>query len=322
VHCAAVLDDAALPQQTSERIANVFAPKVIGALLLDKLTRADPLDLFILFSSMASVFGSRGQANYAAANAVLDLLAEDRRRRGLCALSINWGAWAEVGVAAERGLPERLAASGLGAMTPAQGISVLERLLQADAAQVIAAPMDWQRFNEQMGPGWTQELLADILASVGDVSRPSEQYAAPVPGLPAEFASAASPRRRQLVATFVRDTTLRTLGIDALKQVEPATPLTELGLDSLLAVELRNTLGTGLAKKLPVSLLFDYPTINALITYLLDEVMVAELAGPGETIGDPATAQSDRDTDPLGLIEELTDEDVDRLLSARERVSV
>ena len=322
VHCAAVLDDAALPQQTSERIANVFAPKVIGALLLDKLTRADPLDLFILFSSMASVFGSRGQANYAAANAVLDLLAEDRRRRGLCALSINWGAWAEVGVAAERGLPERLAASGLGAMTPAQGILVLERLLQADAAQVIAAPMDWQRFNEQMGPGWTQELLADILASVGDVSRPSEQHAGPVPGLPAEFASAASPRRRQLVATFVRDTTLRTLGIDALKQVEPATPLTELGLDSLLAVELRNTLGTALAKKLPVSLLFDYPTINALITYLLDEVMVAELAGPGETVGGPATAQSDRDTDPLGLIEELTDEDVDRLLSARERVSV
>lgn len=316
VHCAAVLDDAGLPQQSEGRIANVFAPKVRGALLLDKLTRADPLDLFVMFSSIAAVLGAPGQANYAAANAVLDLLAHERRRRGLCALSIDWGAWAEAGTAAERGLAEQLATRGVGALTPAQGILVLERLLQDDAVQAIAAPMDWQRFNERFGSGWTQALLADLFGNAANAPRAAESIAAQMPGLPEEFATAPVARRRQLAAKFVRELTLRTLGIDPLKAVDSVTPLSELGLDSLLAVELRNTLSSALGKPLPVTLLFDYPTIESLTEYLLLDVLAAELAAPAEA------AATNRGSSPLDIIEELSDDEVDRLLAARERLEV
>ena len=119
-----------LIQQDANRFARVFAPKVRGGWLLDRLTRCDPLDWFVMFSSVAAVLGSAGQTNYAAANAFLDLLARERRTRGLPGLSINWGAWTEVGVAADRGLIDRLAAQGLGAITPSQGLVALERLLE------------------------------------------------------------------------------------------------------------------------------------------------------------------------------------------------
>ena len=130
VHCAGVLDDAALARQDAGRFARVLAPKLRGAWLLDRLTRSDPLDLFVLFSSISGVLGAPGQANHAAANAILDLLAHARRERGLCATSIDWGVWADIGAAAERGLTGRLNASGLRAMTPAQGLQALERVLR------------------------------------------------------------------------------------------------------------------------------------------------------------------------------------------------
>ena len=137
VHCAGVIDDAGLLQQDVSGLLRVLAPKVRGGWLLDRLTRVDPLDCFVMFASAAGVLGSAGQSNYAAANAVLDQLAQERRNRGLCALSIDWGAWADTGMAADRGLGERLAASGLNALTPAEGIAALERLLQgrADAGE-------------------------------------------------------------------------------------------------------------------------------------------------------------------------------------------
>jgi acyl transferase domain-containing protein/acyl carrier protein len=321
VHCAVVLDDAGLPQQTESRFANVFAPKVRGALLLDKLTRADPLDLFVTFSSIAAVLGAPGQANYAAANAILDLLAHERRHRGLRALSINWGAWAEVGAAADRGLTEQLAARGVGALTPAQGISALERLLQDDTAQAIVAPMDWQRFKERLGPRWMRTLLADLFENAAYAPRAAESVAPQMRGLLEEFATAPAPRRRQLAAKFVRDLTLRTLGIDPRKDVDSTTPLSELGLDSLLAVELRNALGSTLRRPLAVTLLFDYPTIESLTEYLLDDVLAAELTAPADVAAAAAAAPpADRDTNSLDIIEALSDDEVDRLLAARERL--
>ncbi|HJV95936.1 MAG TPA: SDR family NAD(P)-dependent oxidoreductase, partial [Albitalea sp.] len=162
VHSAGVLADAGLLQQDAERFARVFAPKVQGGQLLDTLTRSDPLDFFVLFSSIAAVLGSRGQANHSAANAFLDLLARERRSRGVPGLSINWGAWTDVGAAVDRGVTERIAAQGIGAVTPSQGLLALERLLAQEHAQVAVLPIDWKRYIDQAWQGATPAFLAEI----------------------------------------------------------------------------------------------------------------------------------------------------------------
>lgn len=332
VHGAGVLADAGLLQQDAARYARVFAPKVQGGYLLDALTRADPLDCFVLFSSVAAVLGSPGQSNHSAANAFLDLLARERRSRGLPGLSINWGAWTEVGAAVDRGVAERVDAMGLGAVTPAQGLQALERLLGQDRAQVAVLPADWRRYFAQAryvdhaGKPCVPAFLSDLatgaaghanaaLAAAGGSRDPGSAAAARPVDLRGHLTSAAPGRRRSLVAAFVRERALRALGLDQSRAIDPRTPLGELGLDSLLAVELRNTLGTALGQSLPATLLFDYPTIDALTDYLLDEVL--QLGEPVVLTAAAPAGTAERPTSTVGAIEELSDDEVDRLLAQR-----
>jgi NAD(P)-dependent dehydrogenase (short-subunit alcohol dehydrogenase family)/acyl carrier protein len=312
VHSAGVLDDAGLLQQNAQRFAHVFAPKVQGGWLLDALTRNDPLDWFVSYSSVASVFGSAGQANHSAANAFLDVLAHERRLRGLPSLSINWGPWTEVGAAADRGITERLASQGLGALTPDQGLSAFRRLLESDVTQAAVLPVDWSRYLARFTQGAVPAFFADVsgASSSTQVGKAQERASPQSAGLLQQVTDAPESRRRPLVAAFVRERALRALGVDLGKQVDPRTPLGDLGLDSLLAVELRNTLATALGKPLPATLLFDYPSIDALTDYLLVEVL-----GFGA-----APAQSVPATPPAGLvssIEAMSDDEVDRLIAAR-----
>ncbi|MBI4995373.1 MAG: SDR family NAD(P)-dependent oxidoreductase [Rhodocyclales bacterium] len=332
VHSAGVLADAGLLQQDAARYATVFAPKVQGGYLLDALTRADPLDCFVLFSSVAAVLGSAGQSNHSAANAFLDLLARERHSRGLPGLSINWGAWTEVGAAVDRGVAERVDAMGLGAVTPAQGLQALERLLGQDRAQVAVLPADWRRYFAQAryvdhaGKPCVPAFLADLAAGAAGLanaatlaaegSRDQKSAAAVRPvDLREQLTAAAPGRRRSLVAAFVRERALRALGVDQSRAIDPRTPLGELGLDSLLAVELRNTLGTALGQSLPATLLFDYPTIDALTDYLLDEVL--QLGEPAVSATAVPAGTTERPTSTVGAIEELSDDEVDRLLAQR-----
>src|SRR5262249_1999400 len=145
IHAAGILDDGILPQMSQDRLEQVMAPKITGAWNLHRLTSGTPLDFFVCFSSLASVVGSPGQSNYAAANAGLDALVHYRRRLGLPALSINWGPWAEVGMAAadaKRG--ERVAQQGFGSIAPAQAVRVLEQLIQQERPQLAVVSIDIQ----------------------------------------------------------------------------------------------------------------------------------------------------------------------------------
>jgi acyl carrier protein len=307
VHSAGVLDDAGLLQQDAQRFAHVFAPKVQGGWLLDVLTRNDPLDWFVSYSSVAAVFGSAGQANHSAANAFLDTLSHERRLRGLPSLSINWGPWTEVGAAADRGITDRLASQGLGALTPDQGLSALRRLMESDVTQAAVVPVDWNRYLARFAQGAVPAFFSDVSGSgpSTDSAKTHDHAASQTATLHQQLADAPESRRRPLVATFVRERALRALGVDLGKQIDPRTPLGDLGLDSLLAVELRNTLATALGKPLPATLLFDYPSIDALTDYLLVEVL-----GFGEA----------RAAVPVGLvssIEAMSDDEVDRLIAAR-----
>ncbi|TXC66097.1 SDR family NAD(P)-dependent oxidoreductase [Piscinibacter aquaticus] len=316
-HSAGVLDDAALLGQDEARFAHVFAPKVNGAVLLDELTRCDPLDAFVLFSSVASVLGSAGQCNHSAANAFLDALARRRAGAGLPALSINWGVWSGVGAAADRGITGRLAAQGLGAFTPEQGIAAMQRLLDAGAVQAAAVLADWARYAAHAGQGRRLPLLEQLISGVDEgVASPHPVAAAAPADFRRRIGEAPQARRRPMLLALVRERALRALGMDPGRAVDPRTPLGDLGLDSLLAVELRNTLGSALGQSLPATLLFDYPTIDALTDHLLAELFVAPPDAADEPA--PAIAPAAKAGHALvGSIEELSDDEVERLLAAR-----
>ncbi len=309
IHSAGVVHDAGFLSQDAETVAAVFAPKVAGATLLDRLTRGDALDFFVLFSSVAGVLGSSGQANHAGANAFLDLLAARRRAEGLPGLSVAWGPWSEVGAAADRGMAERLAALGLGAVTPEQGLQALDRALSDDLVQVVVQPADWRRVLSREPRRAT--LLSELTEQRDDAA-PSGTTSAIRRGLREEVAEAPAGRARHVVAAFVRERALKALGLDPGRALDPGTPLGELGLDSLLAVELRNNLGTAIGKTLPATLLFDYPTVDALTDVLLRELGVDDAAAT-------AAASSPPPAGALASIEELSDEEVERRLAARAR---
>ncbi|MCI0478162.1 MAG: SDR family NAD(P)-dependent oxidoreductase, partial [Anaerolineales bacterium] len=158
IHAAGVLDDGIVLHQTVERFERVSAPKVRGSWYLHTLTQELPLDFFVCFSSVVSLMGNAGQANYSAANAFMDALAHQRRATGLPALSINWGAWAEVGLAVEvarRGEME--------ALTPQEGIELLGELMRGTATQVGAIPITWSKFQRQFPASKNIPLLAELL---------------------------------------------------------------------------------------------------------------------------------------------------------------
>ncbi|MCK6562456.1 SDR family NAD(P)-dependent oxidoreductase [bacterium] len=287
-HAAGVLEDGVLLQQNWPRFAKVFAPKVSGAWNLHTATLGMALDFFVLFSSTSALLGAAGQGNYAAANAFLDGLAHYRRALGLPALSVDWGPWAEVGMAANLGSKEqqRLASQGMGTIAPSQGLRILAELLGRDEAQIGVLPVHWRKFLLQFAAGKVPPVLRAIAGEMS--SRPAEKAAAPVSTN--EFQQrleAAQPAERPgLMVTHVRALVARVLGLHSLEAIGLQQPLQELGMDSLMAVELRNAIGNSVGRELPATLLYDYPTVKALADYLLEKVFVFSAA--------PAPAKAER----------------------------
>jgi NAD(P)-dependent dehydrogenase (short-subunit alcohol dehydrogenase family)/acyl carrier protein len=278
IHAAGVIDDGVLLQQNWNRFMRVMAAKVIGTWNLHLLTRHKPIELFVLFSSGASLVGSAGQGNYAAANAFMDALAHYRQAKGLSAVSINWGAWAEVGKAAERKLNER----GVDMMTPQEGFQALERVLQLASAgqlpQIGVLPTNWSYFFQQFTVGNEPALFAELVQETKALSQlPSQVKITPAePALIQQLERALPNKRLSILRTHVREQVGKVLGINASQLTNLQQPLQELGLDSLMAVELRNKLGHAAGQSLPATLLFEYPAIEALVNYLAGELLKPE----------------------------------------------
>lgn len=235
VHGAGVLDDGMLSEQTPQRFASVMAPKVKGGWLLHELTAKDPLDFFVLFSSGAALLASPGQSNYAAANGFLDGLASYRHARGLPALSINWGSWAEVGMAAGVGDDHhrRWAAMGLEMITPETGMEMLGSMLASGAGpQVAAVPIVRSRLPAAVGPFYSGLVDAKVAGK-------SDTVAVPVNVL-ADLRAADPDARRGLLDAVLADQVLKVLALPAGQKVDPHETLLNLGMDSLMAMELRN----------------------------------------------------------------------------------
>ncbi len=159
VHAAGIVNPRSIAELEPEKVALTLRPKVMGTWLLHELSLGLPLDFFVLFSSIASVWGSPRQADYAAANAFLDAMAHFRRAAGLPAICINWGPWADVGMAAQEGRAQTLTSLGLKSLAPASAVAAFHRLLDADAIQATVAQVDWPAFDAFLGRGKQFSLL-------------------------------------------------------------------------------------------------------------------------------------------------------------------
>lgn len=273
IHAAGILDDAAVLQLSPSRFEKVLLPKVQGAWHLHRLTGGLSLDFFLLFSSAASLLGARGQANYAAANAFLDGLACHRRSRGLPGLALNWGAWAEVGMAARSGVLAKLPQSGEEAIPVQKGLELLGKLLREPAAQIGILPIQWARFLEQHGGGrpFFERVLNPGRKSA---STHASKKAGNTAELLSVLAQAAAQDRPGLLDTHLRTVLAQLIGMDLERlPVDDDTGFIALGLDSLTSIELRNTLQRSLGCSLPVTFAFDHPTLKAALQYLTAVVL-------------------------------------------------
>ncbi len=270
IHAAGVLDDGVALQQTPERFERVMGPKVQGAWQLHTQSREMPLDFFICFSSVASLMGSPGQTNYAAANAVVDALVHQRRAQNLPAMSINWGPWAEVGMAAELSF----AGEGLDKIEPDAGIQILADLMQRPAhqspTQVGVFPMNWSMFMQQFPTGQEPPFVSQM-----QHRRPQPATARQASGTAdvlSQIQAAAAGDRQALLVTYIGDQLTQVLGLDASQAMSPNQPWHELGLDSLMTVELKNRLDRALHVSVPIETIMQEATTQVLAGMILDRL--------------------------------------------------
>ncbi|MDL4817263.1 type I polyketide synthase [Actinomadura opuntiae] len=278
VHAAGVLDDGVVSALSRERFERVLRPKVDAAWNLHELTAALDLSAFVLFSSAAGVYSPSGQANYAAANAFLDALALHRHARGLPAVSLAWGPWDATGgmagqlSGADR---QRLARSGLRPLTTEDGLALFDTALEA--ARPVTLPMHLDL------PGLRSRASSEPVPALlrGLVRAPKRRVPEPGGDEPmAERLAGLPERERDAVAlTFVRTHVAAVIGHAGPDAVDPERGFTELGLDSLASLDLRNRLGALTGLRLPATLIFDYPNAVALSRFLVAELM-PDLAPP------------------------------------------
>ena len=269
IHCAGIIEDGMLAEHDWQRFKTVFPSKINGAWHLHELSQDLDLDFFVLFSSAASILGNQGQSNYAAANAFLDGLAHYRQQQGLVATSINWGPWEQVGLAASDSvIQDRMQRLGLTPFSPEQGLAAFGQVLAYQVTQATVMNWDWQTYVGQLAA--PHNLFSELRAQLPSVS--PDQLAGvdsiTAPDLLSQLRQTAPEQRRHLLTTFVYDALHQVLGMHDSVSLDPDQPLTDQGLDSLMAVQMRNAIGQGLQQVLPVSFVFNYPTVNDIVDYV------------------------------------------------------
>mgnify|MGYP001792724329 CR=1 FL=1 len=275
IHAAGVLDDGVLQQLTWQRLESVLAPKAYGAWHLHQLTQDQPLEFFVLFSSAAALLGSPGQGSHVAANAFLDALAHHRQALGLPSLSINWGAWSGVGAAAQRQVDQQIQTKGIAAIAPDQGIQIFSQLLaQSIDAQVGVVPIRWAQFLNQ---GWSDPFFERFQPSA-PVVKPTADWRVRLQDLP-------PPRHLSFLTTALQQEVAQVLGRAASQLPDPHLGFFDLGLDSLMAVELKNRLEGQLGTTISSTAIFEHPTIAALAQHLAVVILPEPLPPPNR--GEP-----------------------------------
>ncbi|MFI6093894.1 acyltransferase domain-containing protein, partial [Streptomyces sp. NPDC051218] len=336
MHTAAVLDDGVVDRLSVPRLETVLAAKAASAAHLDELTADLDLDAFVLFSSAASTLGAAGQGNYAAANAYLDALAEDRRARGLAGLTVAWGAWAGGGFAASsEAVRERVKRGPMPPMDPQLAVRALGEALDGPDAVVTVMDVDWEQL--VAAPGATNPRQTPLLRDLPEIRKLA---AAPAVGrggglrdeggLAARLAGLGRAEQERVLTDAVRAEVAAALGHASAEAVEDRRAFKDLGFDSLTAVELRNRLNGVTGLRLPATLIYDYPTPVALAEWLRTE-MVTDEAAPVPVLAEidrlEAALRADSVDEPVReeaaerlrrLLEAMGDEAADKSKKRRE----
>ncbi len=306
IHAAGVVDDGILSSQNWSKFEKVFAPKIQGSWNLHEASLTKPLDFFVLFSSTASTLGSPGQINYASANAYMDALAAFRDDKGLPALAISWGPWAEVGLAAK--LTERHRAGGFTAFKPEEGIKALEiALTDFNYPHVSIANVNWNLIP------LPQAYLSELIVG----------KSAEAPILLERLANALPQEQMKILTNYLRQLLGKILGIPSL---DPEQGFFEAGMDSLMAIELRNKLQTdiGYEYALPGTLAFGNSTINKLAYYILNLVNIKSNKNENNEIFNKtilenklkeANKNAARSEKAVLEVSNMSSEDIDKLIS-------
>ncbi|MEU6950778.1 SDR family NAD(P)-dependent oxidoreductase [Streptomyces sp. NPDC046316] len=283
VHAAGVLDDGVLTSMTPERLATVLRPKADAALHLAELVEAET---FVFFSSASGTFGGAGQANYAAANAVLDALAARLHAQGRTALSIGWGMWATAtGMTGHLSEDVRGRATGDGtALSDVDGLALLDAALTSGRSHLVAARLDLATLRARAGSVPVPPLL---YALVPQPARRAAEAGENAASFTTRLAALDPSERRQAVLDLVRGHAATVLGHTSAEAVEPEQGFTDLGFSSLTAVEIRNRLNTATGLRLPTTLIFDHPNAARLADHLLENLVVEDTrTGPAALLAE------------------------------------
>jgi myxalamid-type polyketide synthase MxaB len=252
IHAAGQVDDGVVAQQTPERLARVCAPKVQGSWYLHSQSQHLPLDFFVCFSSQAALLGSGGQSTYAAANAFMDALMQQRRALGLPGLSINWGGWAEIGLARDN------MTNPAEAIAPQQGVAFFGALLGQELPQVGVLPINWATFAKQMPSSWP--VLSQVMQQ--PAAEPTLPLGEQLSRVPAE-------EQEKLLRASILAELARLLGTVP----DDEQRFVDQGIDSLMAIQLTNRLAAALGIALPNTTVVQYPTTADLVRFVLDNVL-------------------------------------------------
>ena len=283
VHAAVALEDRTLLDLSEESFLAVMGAKVLGAFHLHSLTMDLPLDFFVLYSSGAGVLGSPGQGNYSAANTVVDAIARARAAVGLPATSIAWGAFTDVGLAAaqdNRG--KRLEARGIDGISPETGHAIFHQLLLRPRTEVAAIRLSVRQWEDFYPQAASLPLLSEIRGETPAV----------VTGDDADsfrriFDSARAHDRPQLLEKHILEQLGRVTRLEP-SRIDPTATFVNLGVDSLMSLELRNRLQASLKLDFRATLLFTYPTITKLVAFLMDQLVPSlETAARSSTAAPP-----------------------------------
>nr|WP_274564292.1 type I polyketide synthase [Streptomyces spiramyceticus]QBG49764.1 PKS-IV [Streptomyces spiramyceticus] len=315
-HAAGVAQVSALGEVSLAEAAGVLAGKAVGAELLDELTAGVDLDVFVLFSSGAAVWGSGGQSVYAAANAHLDALAERRRAQGRPATSVAWGLWDGGGMGAGDGVRDFYTERGLAPMRPESGIEALHTALNQDDTCVTVADIDWEHFVT----GFTAFRPSPLISGIPQVRalRAAQPTVGASDDLRRRIDAALTPRERtKVLVDLVRTVAAEVLGHDGIGRIGHDVAFKELGFDSLAAVRVRGRLAEATGLVLPATIIFDHPTVDRLGNALLEELTGASDPERGGAPGPAGTGGNDASPpapEPAAHDAEIDELDADALV--------
>jgi acyl carrier protein len=320
------VQDRTLLQLDIATLNEVLRPKVVGTWLLHRLLEDAPLDFFVLFSSVSSLLAQPGQGNYAAANAFMDALAHYRRTENQPALSINWGVWAELGFATTPGgrrLTKHLARLGIGSLEPKLGLELLGKLLLQPSAQVAVMPVNWSQLRDFYPAARKLPLLCDLLHEEVNVLPDAGSLKGKGRLTRDIILATESGKRQQLLESYLGEHVARVLGL-AVSQLDVQQPLNNQGLDSLMAVELKNLVESDLGVVVPVTNFLEGSSVAQLTTRVLEQVATAavELVSPvtqsqsQEKVNQLDVIAIDNTEHLLTNLDQLSEEQVDLLLSS------